>query len=116
MAPNLATRAKKAWDWAVANPSVLYYNNDSSLTPGSDGLASGQQETDDAGRLFLKVEAAIYLFEITGDATYKTFVEANYSSYLPITVPSIFGADHQDAILYGSSRESVGVIFDMGTA
>ena len=104
---DLATRAKKAWDWAVANPSVLYYNNDSSLTPGSDGLASGQQETDDAGRLFSKIEAAIYLFEITGDATYKTFVEANYSSYLPITVPSIWGADHQDAILYYSQLTGV---------
>ena len=104
---DLAVRAKKAWDWAVANPNVLYFNNDSSLTPDSDGLASGQQETDDAGHLFDKLEAAIYLYEITGEPKYKAFVEANYASVLPISVPSIWGADKQDAVLYYSQLKGV---------
>jgi endoglucanase len=61
-------RAVKAWTWADANPNVLYYNNDESKQTGSSGLASGDQETDDAGRLFSKFQAAIYLYEMTGDA------------------------------------------------
>jgi hypothetical protein len=69
---DLATRAKRAWDWATANPSVLYYNNDDERQPGSGGLASGQQEMDDAERLFAKFEAAVYLYELTHDANYKT--------------------------------------------
>jgi hypothetical protein len=56
---DLATRAKRGWDWATANPSVLYYNNDDAKQPGSRGLASGQQEMDDAQRLFAKFEAAV---------------------------------------------------------
>ena len=72
---DLATRAKRAWDWATANPSVLYYNNDDAKQPGSRGLASGQQEMDDAQRLFAKFEAAVYLYELTNDAIYKDFVE-----------------------------------------
>src|SRR5215813_3192734 len=65
---NLATRSKGAWDWATANPRVLYYNNDDIRQPGSRGLAAGQQEVDDAERLSTKFEAAVYLYELTGDA------------------------------------------------
>jgi hypothetical protein len=74
---DLATRAKRAWDWATVNPSVLYYNNDNTKQPGSGGLAAGQQEMDDADRLFAKFEAAVYLYELTGDRGYKEFVERN---------------------------------------
>ena len=77
---DLAIRAKRAWDWAAANPSVLYYNNDDSKQPGSRGLASGQQEMDDEQRLFAKFEAAVYLYELTNDAIYKGFVELHYTS------------------------------------
>ncbi len=71
----LATRAKRAWDWANANPGVLYYNNDEAKQPGSGGLASGQQEMNDEQRLSAKFEAAVYLYEITGDLSYKGFIE-----------------------------------------
>ncbi|HWA75718.1 MAG TPA: glycoside hydrolase family 9 protein [Polyangiaceae bacterium] len=106
-AAELAARAKKAWDWAEANPDVRYYNNDGELQPGSDGLGGGQQETDDDGRLFDKLEAAIYLYEITGGAKYKSFVEANYATVLPIGIPTIWGADKQDAVLYYSQLKGV---------
>src|SRR5262249_21326672 len=75
----LATHAKRAWDWATAHPSVLYFNNDDTKQPGSRGLASGQQEMDDAERLAAKFEAAVYLYELTGDLSYRDFVEANYT-------------------------------------
>ena len=97
---DLLTRAKKAWDWANANPSVLYYNNDDSKQPGSSGLAAGQQEMDDPARLFAKFEAAVYLYELTGDASYKSFVELNYTSIVPKYGPTQWDTDRQEALLY----------------
>jgi endoglucanase len=97
---DLATRAKRAWDWATANPSVLYYNNDDTKQPGSRGLASGQQEMDDAQRLFAKFEAAVYLYELTNDRSYKDFVESNYTSIVASDGPTQWDADRQEALLY----------------
>jgi len=97
---DLATRTKKAWDWATANPSVLYYNNDDTKQPGSRGLASGQQEMDDAQRLFAKFEAAVYLYELTGDVSYKGFVESNYTSIVASYGPTQEDSDRQEALLY----------------
>jgi hypothetical protein len=71
------TRAKNAWTWAVANPAVIFKNNDSAS--GSSGLGAGQQETDDYGRMAYKLDAAAQLFMVTGDATYRTFFDANYT-------------------------------------
>jgi hypothetical protein len=70
------TRAKNAWTWAVANPAVIFKNNDSAS--GSSGLGAGQQETDDYGRLVDKLDAAAQLFAATGDSTYSSFFDANY--------------------------------------
>ncbi len=71
------SRAKNAWSWAVANPSVTFKNNDSAS--GSSGLGAGQQETDDYGRLVDKLDAAAQLFAATGDSTYSGFFDANYT-------------------------------------
>jgi endoglucanase len=76
----LRARAIQAWGWAAAHPQVLYYNNDNSLQPGSAGLGSGRQEMSDADRLFAKFEAAVYLYELTGEAAYQDFILANYAS------------------------------------
>ena len=97
---DLATRAKRAWDWATANPSIRYYNNDNAKQPGSAGLAAGQQEMDDAQRLFANFEAAIYLYELTGDASYKDFVESNYTAIIADHGPTQWDADRQEALLY----------------
>jgi hypothetical protein len=76
-AADLLSRAKLAWNWAQANPNVLFYNNDGNH--GTAGLAVGQQETDDTGRKSLKLTAAIRLFAATGDVTYKSYIDANYT-------------------------------------
>ena len=89
---DLATRAKRAWDWAALNPNVLYYNK--------DGLASGQQEMDDAHRMFAKLEAAVYLYELTGDKGYKGFVETKYNAIVPDWGPNQWQTDEQEALLY----------------
>jgi endoglucanase len=89
---DLATRAKRAWDWASVNPNVQYYN--------TDGLASGQQEMDDAHRLFTKLEAAVYLYELTGDKGYKGFVETKYNAIIPDWGPNQWQSEEQEALLY----------------
>ncbi|HTN82109.1 MAG TPA: glycoside hydrolase family 9 protein [Sorangium sp.] len=77
-ADSLLPRAERAWAWADANPAVLFRNNDAEA--GTSGLGAGQQETDDYGRLSLKVEAACYLFDATGDVAYRTFFDGNYQA------------------------------------
>ncbi|HET9955232.1 MAG TPA: glycoside hydrolase family 9 protein, partial [Polyangiaceae bacterium] len=58
-------------------------NNDDAKQPGSKGLAAGQQEVDDKGRLAFKVEAAAYLFERTGEESYRDFFDKNYATVTP---------------------------------
>ena len=97
---DLLRRANRAWHWAAANPKVLYFNNDNEKQPGSGGLASGQQEMSDAERLFVKFEAAVYLYEMTGEARFKDFAEANYSSIVPNWGPDQWQTERQEALLY----------------
>jgi len=78
-AADLKTRAEAAWVWSVANPSVVFYNNDDSKTAGSGGIGAGQQEIDDAGRALKKRMAAVYLYAATSGAAYKTHIEAEYN-------------------------------------
>ena len=98
-ASGLLSRAQLAWTWAVANPNVQFKNNDSAS--GSSGLGSGQQETDDYGRLVYKLDAAAQLFAVTGDATYKTFFDANYQQLHLITQSYVspWDVSGQDAAL-----------------
>jgi endoglucanase len=74
----LQTSAVNAWTWANANTNVQFNNTTSSPT-----VAAGNQETDDMGRLTAKIGAALYLYDLTGQSTYLTFVESNYAS-LPL--------------------------------
>jgi len=99
-ADDLKSRALKAWTWANANPSLSYFNNDDSKQSGSSGLAAGDQEVDDAGRLFSKFQAAVYLFEMTGDASYRTFAETNWTSVLASGAPTEWDMERADATMY----------------
>jgi len=97
---DLRKRATAAWTWATANPTVLYYNNDDSKQPGSKGLAAGQQEMSEIDRLRAHFEAAIYLFEMTGEAQFKQFADANYGALLPSWGPSMWEVEVVDSLLY----------------
>jgi hypothetical protein len=55
---------------------------------------------DDAQRLFAKFEAAVYLYELTGDVNYKGFVESNYTSIIASYGPTQEDTDRQEALLY----------------
>jgi hypothetical protein len=76
-AADLRARAESAWDWAMANPNVIFRNNEESA--GTAGLGAGQQEVDDAGRAAKRLIAAVYLFALTGESAYRDYVDANYT-------------------------------------
>jgi hypothetical protein len=102
-ADQLLTRAEQAWEWAIRNPRVLFYNNDRSS--GTSGLGAGQQETDDYGRLVKKLEAAAYLFEVTGNTSYRDFFDSNYTQVHLIawSFAYPFETGPQEALLYYSA-------------
>ncbi len=90
----LLTAAVNAWTWANANPSVTFYN--------SGVLAAGEQELDTYQTLCRKFAAATYLYALTGGATYKSFVDANYNNIhlLMWTFAYPFEGNEQDMCLY----------------
>jgi endoglucanase len=77
-ADTLLARAEKAWDWAVANPAVLFENNSS--TYNSVGLGAGQQEETDYSRDMAKLEAACLLFDVTRKVIYREYFDNHYQN------------------------------------
>ncbi len=99
-AADLKTRAETAWTWSVANPSVVFYNNDDSKTAGSGGIGAGQQETDDTGRALKKRMAAVYLYAATGGSSYKTHIETEYTKADLKTFSDSFREMENTSLLY----------------
>ncbi len=92
-ADTLTVAAVRAWNWAQAYPDSVFHNNcgdtwnkDQCPNYDSRGLAAGDQELSDAwDKTALKMSAALYMFEITGDASYVTIVENGFEE-LPFTL------------------------------
>ncbi len=101
-ADSLKAASKKAWDWAVANPSVVWSNNDPAYVSAVGGVGGGDMEVDDYGRTLFKLEAAVHLFDLTGSTVYQTFFDNNYTASHLIqwyyTYP--FEQAHQETMLY----------------
>ncbi len=74
-AAQLQTKAIAAWDWAVSNPAVFFQNND-----GTNNLGAGQQDVSPSGNglVIKKLEASVYLFELTADTDYRDYFDDNY--------------------------------------
>ncbi|RYY73026.1 MAG: LacI family transcriptional regulator [Gammaproteobacteria bacterium] len=114
-ATDLNVRAENAWAWAVANPSVTFFNNDEARQPGSGGLGAGQQEPIDwsngmastKDRAIKKRMAAIYLFAATGGATYKSHIEADYTNADLEIYSDPFHEMENTSLLYYSSLPGV---------
>jgi len=70
-ADRLATMAQSAWNWAAAHPSVTFFNK-------MNGLGAREQEVDAAGLVALEVQAAVFLYELTGTPSFRDVVDANY--------------------------------------
>ncbi|MCE3229410.1 MAG: hypothetical protein K0S32_3961 [Bacteroidetes bacterium] len=93
-ATTLQNAAVNAYTWAVANPSVTFYN--------AGTLAAGEQEISGYDLFAHKVAASVYLYALTGNATYKSFVDANYNNvHLMLwNFAYPFEGPEQDALLY----------------
>jgi len=94
-------RAIAAWDWAEANPDVVFRNNDDAA--GTSGLAAGQQEVDAAQRAKIRLKATIYLFALTGEKKYHAVIRENYKSYDVFQtgfISDFRGFDYDDLLFY----------------
>lgn len=100
-ANTLQTAAVNAWTWANANPNITYYN--------SGTVASGEQEVDGYETQARKLGAAIFLYALTNSNTYKTYIEANYTSMhlFQWSYAYPFEAGHQSALLYYSKQTGI---------
>jgi hypothetical protein len=96
-ANTLQTAAVNAWNWAVANPSVTFYN--------SGVIGAGEQETGAYEKFTRQMAASVFLYSLTGNSVYKTYFEINYSQMHLIqwgyAYPFESGA--QDIMLYYAS-------------
>lgn len=73
-ADDMLARAKKAWDYAEANPAVKFEN--------SGKVAAGEQQSSDKEIVMYKLGFAVALHRATpgGSAAHKTFFESGYAS------------------------------------
>jgi endoglucanase len=78
-ADTLQARAVRAYNWAIANPTVIFNNN--TVANGSQGLGAGNQETDSLGRFTAKMGAALYLYDLTGNIAYLTVFENGATTF-----------------------------------
>ena len=79
-ADSLKTAAQKAWDWSVAHPAVVWSNTDAAYVSAVGGVGGGDMEVDNYGRAMFKLQAAVHLFDLTGENEYKTFFDNNYTA------------------------------------
>lgn len=92
-ADTLQTAAINAFNWASANPNVAFSNT---------GFQSVDATIDAHGRLARRVAAASFLYVLTGNATYRTFFDANYTQIhlMQWSYAYPFESTYQDALLY----------------
>ncbi|MDX2430454.1 MAG: glycoside hydrolase family 9 protein [Bacteroides sp.] len=99
-ADTLLSRSKKAWDWAGLYPDSIWNNN--SADNGSSGCGAGQQEINDYGRFMARLKTACYLYEQTGDVSYRDYFDAHYQEVHMMQWNFVFPyeADNQEILLY----------------
>lgn len=106
-ANTLAESAVEAWNWAEANPNVRFYNNEAAHA--TQGLGAGQQEPGlyseeeyAYNRTLFKLEAACYLFGLTGESVYRSYFDDHYDEahLLQWNYAYPFETTHQQVLLY----------------
>jgi hypothetical protein len=103
----LSNAAVTAYNWAVANPVVIFTNT---------GFASANPEVDTSttnnynyARDSLRIRAAVYLYDLTGQSAYRTYVESSYTMLLALTSGwwGPYEMPVQDALLYYTTLPGV---------
>lgn len=92
-ADTLEAAAIAAWNWADANPSVVFSNA---------GFSSANPEVSAYDRTARKVCAAAYLYALTGNTAYRTFFDNNYTSMHMMQWGYVYPFEdpYQDGLLY----------------
>lgn len=105
-ANTLSNAAVAAYNWAVANPSVMFNNTGFQSANPEVGTGSHTYAYD---RNNLQMRTAVFLYEITGSATYKSYVEANYSAIQGISGYwwNFYENPIEDALLYYSTLPGI---------
>lgn len=93
----LLDRAELAWTWIESNPGTSSYNN--------AGFCSANPEWDPDSQNEARTGAAAMLFAATGNTTYRTYFDNNYSNIRPYswTYWYPFQPTIQDIMLYYAS-------------
>lgn len=108
-ANQLKQAATKAWDWAVTNPNEIWKNNDAAS--GTQGIAAGQQEVDDYGRLGYKLRAAAHIITTnpTSITPFVSFIEANYDeiNMMQWNYAFPFQTEEQEILLHISNLSEI---------
>jgi hypothetical protein len=105
-AADLANRAQQAWTWAKANPAVFFYNS-------QNNVGAGEQEVGPGGLWFKQLEAALYLFELTADPTYRTAFDANYTNAQLIqsgSADAYHGAEQEVLLAYAQASGATAMV------
>ena len=104
-ANTLSNAAVAAYNWAVANPSVMFTNTGfSSANP-----EVGTQYPYTYDRDNLRIRAAVFLYDLTGQAAYRTFVESTYANIHGIAWWwwNFYETPVQDALMYYTTLPGV---------
>jgi hypothetical protein len=101
-ADTLQIAAEKAWIWAKNNPSVNWDNTTDNAWKTAVGWSGGGLSCGDYDRKMYALEAATYLYDITGTAEYKTFFDANYAQCNLIGWNHVYPFEHnyQETLLH----------------
>jgi hypothetical protein len=96
----LRTKAEAAWNWAVANPSVVFSNA---------GFQSADPEVSTYERDALKTSASLMLYAATGTTTYKTHFESTYLNLQPMQWYYFypFESEFCDVLLYATGVSGI---------
>ena len=97
----LQTAAVNAYNWAVANPNVTFYN--------SGTIGAGEQEVGSYEKFVRQMASACFLYSLTGNSAYKTYFENNYSQIhlMQWTFAYPFEAGAQNMMLFYASLPGV---------
>lgn len=96
-ANTLQTAAINAYNWATANPGITFYN--------AGVIGAGEQETSAYESFSRQFAAAVFLFALTGNSAYKTYVDNNYNlvDMIQWSYAYPFEGPQQDVLLYYAS-------------
>ena len=91
----LKIASSKAYAWAQANPNITFNNS-------NYNLASGEQELSPYDVKAVQFGAAVYLYSISGNKSYRDYAENNYADMKPYSQYHWYQYEQslQDALLF----------------